>query len=106
MLLTAEVERRVIVDDELLTADVVRVVDAGEVTSRVVVGLGGNVAVAEGLLLVEVDAPRTFDVETLLSLARRTADDVDVAALFEAATFDAKREELFTLRRSFSFPLL
>ena len=44
------------------------------------------------------------NVDTLLSLIRRTAVDDDVATLLEAATFVAKREVLLTLRRSFSLP--
>ena len=52
----------------------------------------------------EVDVPRIADVDTLLSLTRRTAEGDDVATLLDAATFVAKREELLTLRRSFSLP--
>jgi hypothetical protein len=59
-----------------LTADVVRVADAAEVTSRVVVGRAGNadvdglrrcvlVAVAVVVRFVEVDAPRTVDVDVV-----------------------------------------
>ena len=60
--------------------------------------------VVDVVLFAEVDAPRTVDVDTLLSLIRRTAVGDDVATLLEAATFVAKREVLLTLRRSFSLP--
>ena len=119
LLLTVDVGRRVDVEVEVVVfTDVGRETDAADDISRVVVGRAGNTDVVvlrlcvladvdEVVLFVEVDAPRTFDVETLLSLARRTDDGVDVVATrFEAATFAAKREELFMLRRSFSFPLL
>ena len=99
-----------------MTADVVRVADAGEVTSRVVVGRAGNADVdglrrcvltaeVEVVLFVEVEAPRTVEVETFVSLARRTAADVvEVEIRLADATFAATRDELFTLRRSFSLP--
>ena len=63
--------------------------------------------VAEVVLFVDVDAPRTFDVETLLSLARRTAAVVvvvEVDTLLAEATLAATLEELFTFLRSFSLP--
>ena len=111
MLLTVEVERRVVVE-ELLTEDVERVVEVLGETSRVVVGRAGNADVDVFLLcelvptivaLLDVDAPLTVDVETSVALARRTAEGVVVTRL-DVATFVAKREELFTLRRSFSLP--
>ena len=116
---------RVVVDDELLTLEELRVVEEERttdvvgldvvtvgVTSRDVVGRAGNAvvvvlrrcALVDADVLLEVDAPRTVDVDTLLSLIRRTAVGDDVATLLEAATFVAKREVLLTLRRSFSLP--
>ena len=61
--------------------------------------------VADVVLFTEVDAPRTVDVEADALLARRiTADEVDVDTRLAEATLAATRDELFTLRRSFSLP--
>ena len=105
-----------VVDEErIVDVDVGRDVDVVETTSREVVGRAGNadVEVLRRCELVEVDVarevdvPRAVDVDTLLSLARRTAAEVDVVAtLLDEATLAATRDELLKLRRSFSSPLL
>ena len=57
------------------------------------------------VLFTEVEAPRTVDVEADTLLARRTAaDEVAVDTRLADATLAATRDELFTLRRSFSLP--
>ena len=61
--------------------------------------------VVDVVLFAEVDAPRTVEVDTFASLARRIASDVvDVETRVADATFAATLEVLFTLRRSFSLP--
>ena len=105
-----------VVDEErIVDVDVERDVDVVETTSREVVGRAGNTDVeilrrcelVEVDVAREVDVPRAVDVDTLLSLARRTAAEVDVVAtLLDEATLAATRDELLKLRRSFSSPLL
>ena len=104
-------------DDELFKVTEVERIGAeiALLVSLVVVGRAGNAEVevlrrcvlVEVEALREVDVPRAVDVDTLLSLARRTAAEVDVVAtLLDEATLAAMRDELLKLRRSFSSPLL
>ena len=105
-----------VVDEERTVDDVGReLVVIVVLDSLVVVGRAGNAEVevlrrcvlVEVEALREVDVPRAVDVDTLLSLARRTVAEVDVVAtLLDEATLAAMRDELLKLRRSFSSPLL
>ena len=116
---TVDDELRLVVVDEERTVDDEIEREGAEIAlfdSLDVVGRAGNADVdvlrrcvltaeVEVVLFVEVEAPRTVEVETFVSLARRTAADVvEVEIRLADATFAATRDELFTLRRSFSLP--